>query len=297
MKGAAYTWTASLLMLLGIAVAAHAAEPADVTDADRVYRNFTREAATVQPGQIRLEIRGLTIEDDGDTELDLLGWPVQSDVDEVRKINGGILDLLGSYGLGNSTELGFLIPFFIQETTKARAFAVESPDGGLVETRYFDDTTNDQDVGDVLLYGKFKRAVAEHCAVAGGLELTVPTGVERKGFGTGEVGVNPFLSSRYQKGRFGLGAHIGYQIYTGDVVDVLNYSAEAIARGTAAYALRIEVSGRLFKVAGSEFHDVVVLPGIEYNFSETFTIRPTGLANVTDEAMDWGLGLGLAYTF
>jgi hypothetical protein len=156
-------------------------------------------------------------------------------------------------------------------------------------------TTNDADVGDLLLYGKMKRQVAEHCAAAGGLEVSLPTGPESKGFGTDEFGMNPFLSTRYQRGRFAVGAHIGYQINTGQVANVLNYSVTGTVRANDNISIRTEISGRDFKTGGTDYHDVSILPGLDVRVSERFTIRPTVIAGLTDSSMDWGIGLGLAF--
>jgi hypothetical protein len=40
-----------------------------------------------------------------------------------------------------------------------------------------------------------------------------------------------------------------------------------------------------------------MLPGIDFNLSENFTVRPEGLANITGTAQDWGIGLGIAGVF
>jgi hypothetical protein len=291
MKGAARSRVLAMGVAVVLAVAlaaarsAIAAESTNVTDADRTYRSFIPEAATVAPGQVRLEIRGMTLNDEGGTRLNLLGFPVR---EAVHSETGGIIETLGSYGLGKSGELGFDVPVFIQSQ---RLRMVDSKGNETFQSM------QNEDVGDVQLYTKFKRMVAEHCAVAGGVQLSLPTGIERKGFGTGELGVNPFLSTRYQNGRLAVGAHVGYEMYTGGVEDVLNYSIEAIVRGSSEFALRAELSGRYFRAAGQQFNDAVVMPGIDYNLTSDLTIRPTGLANVTDEAIDWGLGLGIAYVF
>jgi hypothetical protein len=281
MKGVAYRWILVGITAIGVALPARAADQANVTDADRVYRNYTREAATVGEGQVRLELRALGLQDGNNTRLNLLGFRVR---ESVHSETGGIFDLLGSYGLGKVGEAGFLVPVFVQNQK------ILASDGSYYRTE-------NKDVGDVQLYTKFKRPVAEHCAMAGGVELSIPTGIERKSFGTGEVAVNPFLSTRYQNGRLAVGAHIGYQVYTGNVPDILNYSVEVIARANETYAFRAELSGRLFTEKGDQYHDVVVLPGIDYTLTPNLTLRPTGLANVTDEAIDWGLGMGVAYTF
>lgn len=280
MKGAAFRYGALVVFIAGVAAPAIAAD-VGVTEADRVSLNFTREAATVGHKKVRLELRGVTIEDDADPDLNLIGFATEGferrTGDKITRIKGGIIDLLGSVGLGNNAELGFDIPFFIQETE----FETKSSD-------------NDEDVGDVVLYGKFKRKVAERCVAAAGLEIKIPTGPERKQFGTGELGLNPFLSTRYTRGRFSLGGHVGWYIYTGSVPDVFNYSVEGILKGSDRYAIRAEFSGRRFKDFGETFDDMVVLPGIDFLLTDSFVIRPNGLIGVTPEAWDWGVGLGLA---
>jgi hypothetical protein len=285
--------------------------PVEVTDADRTFRNFTRESATVDQGQIRVEVRALRTEElagPGDPDcrtsgrnncarLNTIGQRVLG----VEEVKGGVIDLVASYGVMTNTEVGLVAPFII-ETVKL--------DSGSKNTA--------EDFGDLLFYGKYKQPVAENCTVAGGLELTAPTGdVEQtrtlarrfsgggsaanrgfSSFGAGDVGLNPFVSTRYQQGRFGVGAHVGYNFYTGDEVpEVFNYSAQAIVRGTDFFAFRAEFSGRVFDQFGTRWHDAVVLPGIDINLSENFTIRPEGLANITGTAQDWGIGLGIAGTF
>lgn len=294
MKGAARKGILAGLMVLALVTAANAFEAPSsvkVTDADRVSRNFTREAATVEPGQIRLEVRGMTFEDNTNVRLNLLGFPAR---EAVHSETGGIIDVLGSYGLGKRGEVGFIVPTFIEsQRLRGRQVTVD----GQGNPVYAYTTSQNEDVGDVLLYGKFKHPVAEHCAVAAGMELSLPTGIERKSFGTGEVGTNPFVSTRYQKGRFAFGMHAGYEFYTGDVPDVFNYSVETILRASEDYAIRAELSGRLFDAQGTTFNDVVVMPGIDYNLTQNFVVRPTGMAGVTDEAIDWGVGVGVSYVF
>ncbi len=296
MKGATFRYGALLVAVFGFAgtVMANEAEsdPRNVTDKDRVSRNFTREAATVGEGTIRLEVRGLYLKDDGDKEfdgvntdrlpeLDFTGFPLKKFEecldDKVESIDGGIIGLLGSYGLGPNAELGFDIPFFIQSTK----FVGRTSD-------------NEADIGDVVLYGKLKRKVAKNSSLGGGLELNLPTGVEHKLFGRRELGFNPFLAYRYTRGRFAVGLHTGYYMYGGDVPDVFNWSFQAIVRGSEEYTIRTEVSGRLFKQYGTEYNDVVVMPGLDFWVSDNLIIRPTGLAHLTDEAVDWGLGIGVA---
>lgn len=283
MKGAAFRYGALVVFIAGVAapaIAADAGIEVQVTDMNRLSLNYNREAATVGHKKVRLEVRAITIEDDADPDLNLIGFSTEGvnrrKGDKITRIKGGIIDLLGSVGLGKNAELGFDIPFFIQKTK--------------FETS---GTENDEDIGDVVLYGKFKRQVAKRCAAALGLEIKIPTGIERKQFGTGELGLNPFASTRYSRGRFSVGGHVGWYIYSGSVPDVFNYSVDTILRGGERYALRAEFSGRRFKQYGDTFDDIVVQPGIDYMLTDSFVIRPNGLIGVTPEAVDWGVGLGL----
>ncbi len=321
MKGAAHRGLAAVLTGLAVFVAAaecyaQAAAPAttkpiEVTDADRVFRNFTREAATVDQGQIRVELRALRTEelaDGGDPDcrgpnrancarLNTIGQRIIG----VEEVNGASIDLMGTYGLFQGAEAGFILPVII-ETVKR--------DTGEKNTK--------EGVGDLLLYAKYRQQVFENFAAAGGLEVTVPTGDENEirtldrrfringsaagegysAFGAGDVGLNPFVSARYQQGRIGLGAHAGYNFYTGNTVpEAFNWSAQSIIRITEVFSFRTELSGRVFDQFGTRWNDIVMLPGIDFNLSQNFTIRPEGLANITGTAQDWGIGLGIAGVF
>jgi hypothetical protein len=307
MKGAALGYGALLLMACALTPPLRAVE---VTDQDRTYGNFMREAATVGDGKIRLELRGMTMDNENSPRITLAGVPVD-DFEQVRNIcknhtdrgcsdptndfeldhvQGGTIDLLGSYGLGKNGEAGFDMPLYIQ---KSRFFDATN---GTANKPTVTHTINSTDVGDLMLYAKFKRTVADHCTVGAGLELRLPTGVERDGFGYGEMGFNPFISARYQYDRFAVGAHVGYQIFTGPPADQFNFSIEAIVRGNSSYSFRTEVLARYFKDFGDKFSDLSIMPGFDFNLAPNFTIRPQALANLTSDAIDWGLGVGIVLT-
>jgi hypothetical protein len=261
-----------------------AQEAVVVSNRDRVFANYTREAATVGSGVLRLELRGFHTEDQSNPDLDIMGLPTErverGENDEVVSTTGNIIDVIGSFGVGNNAEIGFDIPIVLQE------YQLESR-GGL----------NQQDIGDMSLYGKFKYKVAERCHVSGGLDLFLPTGPERKYTGTGELGVNPFVSTRYEYKRLAVGGHLGYLLYTGNVKNVLNYSGHVLLRAASTVALRVELSGRNFKQFGETFDDVLVYPGVDLDFFDWFMIRPTGMFNLTAESQDWGVGVGVATHF
>jgi hypothetical protein len=320
MKGAAQR--GFVAVLTGLTVFVTAAEcraqapattvkPVAVTDGDRIFRNFTREAATVDQGQIRVELRALRTEelsDGGDPDcrgpnrencarLNTIGQRVLG----VEEVKGGIIDLVGSYGVFQNAEAGFILPVIIE--------TVELDDGS---------KNTKEGVGDLLFYGKYKQPLMDNLSVAGGLEVTAPTGDEHEtrtmprrfrvngssagegysAFGAGDVGLNPFASMRYQSGRVAAGAHVGYNFYTGDnAPQAFNWSTHGIVRVTELFSFRAELSGRVFDQFGTRWNDIVMMPGIDFALSENFTIRPEGLANITGTAQDWGIGLGIAGLF
>lgn len=292
MKGAAQTLVVAGVLATMLGVAAGRASAADVTDADRTWANFMSEAATVGDHNARLEVRGMTLEDQGGNRLNIIGLRLRSlypkpQFPMVNKLTGGEIDLLGSFGIGNNGEVGFLVPGLWQ-SLQFKDQAGNANSGK---------TLNEQDVGDLQLYTKIKHSVAEHCSVAGGVELDVPNGSKDKGFTTGETGVTPFVSTRYQRGPYALGANIGYQIYSGSPVDVFHYGVEGIIRASENWNFRTELRGRVFTEAGHTFDALELMPGIDYNLSENITLRPEGMAGLTNSAIDWGVGGALAYTF
>jgi hypothetical protein len=153
----------------------------------------------------------------------------------------------------------------------------------------------DADLGDLLLYGKFKRQLAEHWAGALGVEVSAPTGASSNFIGSGHTGLNPFLSARYQSGWLGLGGHAGFLLNVDGPSDVFNWSFDAIVRGNQMFALRCEVNGRLFR-DNETFNDISVWPGIDFNLTDNIIIRPQAVAHCTTDAINWGLGVGLVFT-
>jgi len=278
MKRAAQWWMVAQIAGLCLAAAATVASADDVrvTDAERAYVNFVQETATVNRGEIRLEVRGLLEEDGSHTRLNLLGFPVQ----HVHSLSGGIIDVVGSYGLAKNVEVGLIIPTYIQSLT---------PEGGGTKI-------NNSDIGDVLLYGKFQRQIMENWMAGAGLQLTMPNGPENKGFGAGKVGVTPILSTRWQQGRFGVGANVGWTFYNGNPSDMLNYGAEVFLRASQSLALRTEIAGRVFDQDG-RINNLQVLPGVDFQLSDLITVRPTGMIGATNAALDWGIGVGIAVAF
>ena len=67
-------------------------------------------------------------------------------------------------------------------------------------------------------------------------------------------------------------------------------------RGSPLFALRCEVNGRQFRDFGDNFTDIAVWPGIDFNLTDSFIIRPQAAAHVTNDALNWGLGIGFVFT-
>jgi hypothetical protein len=305
MKGAALRG-GGLAVAVWLVAGVVCAADSPVTDHDRVWVNFNREAAVVGAQHFWIELRGMLLENDQGIDqtgrttlgerttfkgprLGLNGYPINTggcNVDDnkasnrcIESIDGGRFDLVGAYGLGANTELGLDLPFVMQQQISYVA-------GGHME---------DVNVGDLVLYGKFKRQLSEHVAGALGLELSAPTAPSDNFLGSGELGLNPFLSTRYQSGRVALGGHVGFLLNTGSKPDVFNWSVETILRGNALFALRCEFNGRLFQDRGT-YNDITAWPGIDLNLTENFIIRPQGLAHLTGDAIDWGLGIAFVFT-
>jgi hypothetical protein len=288
MKRLLQSWVFANVAGVALLAATGAASAADVTDADRVFRNYTLETATVAEHQIRLEVRGMQEQTDDTARLNMAGQHLPGCAVGnpgcacSKDLYAGFLDLVGSYGMGKNAEIGFILPGMIESLTVKQ-------DGTKT-------VQNNADLGDIQLYTKFKRPVAEHCAVGAGVQLSLPNGSRGKGLGTGEFGVNPFGSTRYQRGPFAVGGNIGYEMYTGDARDVFNYGFEMIIRLSEEYALRNELAGRLL-TQGNHYHDLTILPGVDVSLSDNLVVRPTGLVGVSPSAADWGIGVGAAVTF
>jgi hypothetical protein len=275
MKGAAQRWIVATLV--GLVVAAGQVW-AEVTDADRLFLNFTRETATVPKGQLRLEVRGVTGEASSDPTLNAAGFELQQK--DADQLDYGNINLLATYGITEGVEAGLMIQGLFQGLSFPSA-----------------PTENTAGVGDFLMYGKFQRNVYEHLNMGAGLELSMPNGSDSKGLGAGDFGANPFISGRYQDGPWGVGAHVGYYLYGGDTPNVFNCSLEGFLRASPAWGFRVEWSQRVFTQGGNHIWESYVAPGIDVNVIDNLTVRPVGIAGTTSDSLNWGIGAGIAYTF
>lgn len=265
--------------------------PSDhVTERDRLWSNYTRENAIVGDGNLRLGLQVFWINPgSNDNEPDLTGFPFDDfeqaleikhgveDV-EVKSVEGTRFDVMGSYGLGPTSELGFDVPVFYQSIKFEGDFPA---------------TMNTGDMGDMIVYAKWRKMLSSRASLGTGLELSLPTGSERKRLGTGDLAFNPVLNGRYAWDHVALGGHIGYNMSEGSTEDVLNYSVSTVARATAMFALRVEITGRFFRDFGENYHDVSLWPGLDVNLGEHVIIRPQTMVHLNDDAWEWGAGIGM----
>ena len=86
MKAAAQRWIAVNVTGLSLIMTTGVASAVEVTDADRAFRNFTRETATVSEGQVRVEVRGLEVQDEEHTRLNTIG--ILQPRDAVKSVDG-----------------------------------------------------------------------------------------------------------------------------------------------------------------------------------------------------------------
>ncbi|MFN8640775.1 MAG: hypothetical protein U0802_03620 [Candidatus Binatia bacterium] len=298
MKGAAFRSAALIIGFVASASVAFAEASSDVTDNDRMWANFNREAAVVGDRRFWIELRGMKLMNDQQIKqpdvtdptknvegptLGLNGYPIKPFAEKkgsnVTSIDGGTFNLIGAYGI-ESWEVGGNLPFVMQQQI---SFATERPE-------------QDVNVGDLVLYGKYKMALADHWSGGLGMEMSIPSGPSSDLLGSGDLGLNPFLSTRYQSGRVGLGGHLGFLLNTGDQPQVFNWSVQGVVRGNHFYALRTEINGRLFNDVGSTFNDIAVYPGLDINLFDNVIIRPEGLAHLTTDAINWGIGIGFVFT-
>lgn len=164
----------------------------------------------------------------------------------------------------------------------------------------FDDDSTDDGVGDIRLSGKgvFR---SEFVDVGFGLEMTLPSGDEDNGLGSGKVGFLPFGTGAVHLGPVDLRAHAGYLAYVDqDQYFGVDLPPNLIVYGGGPFAgigdyvaLRAEFLGFTTDSDLNDRSAVSFQPGIDFRIPAGpvgVLIRPTGLVGLTDEAPDWGVG-------
>jgi len=154
-------------------------------------------------------------------------------------------------------------------------------------------------IGDIQLFGKYV-ARFEHVHFGGGLDLSLPSGDEDKGFGAGELGVAPFGTAALVFDQIELRSHVGGMLYTesddgpyGPIPPRYLFYGGGLFFGLNEYvAVRAEVNGALFDRSRYE-NDVSFQPGVDVRIPLgviDMLLRPTGFVGLTHAAPDWGVG-------
>lgn len=227
------------------------------------------------------------------TELGVNFTHFEHDFDDEGKLESDGITVHPTFAYGGEAwEAGVLIPFLQSESRYC-------PDFGRC-SEY--DTSG---VGDIQLFGKYV-ARFEHVHIGGGIDLSLPSGNEKKGRGTGQLGVAPFATGAVLVGPVQLRAHLGGMLYAdSDYIygsgrfprDVLFYGGGAFYGINEIIAVRAEVIGTHI-VNQPDFADNVSFqPGVDIRISLglfDMLIRPTALVGLTDAAPDWGIGGAIA---
>ncbi len=268
------------LVVAPVAVQGQAAGQKQAADqkrsvASRGYSRFELESATVDG--LWAELGALY----DNTNTDITNFPTQQ-VDDLDRANAFARF---AYGGGNMWEGGVLLPFYSAD--------------GEVNGKNIDATG----VGDVQLSGKFIPLRTSVVTFGGGLLMTLPTGDEDDGFGTGEVGGGPFLTMGVNLAILELRGHAGWEFLAGDHDKEIN--SDRLLYGFGIHvpigdyvAVRNEFVGVRLDSPDNPT-EVNYLGGFDFrlpigNFDLLF--RPTGTVGVTNRAPDWGVGASIAFT-
>jgi hypothetical protein len=144
-------------------------------------------------------------------------------------------------------------------------------------------------------------------ALAVGVDLTIPTGDEDKGLGTGETDGSVFLAARIPlHGSTGQDAELALHsgVRFNDDATILGRSLNGRTSYQLGGGLQWPVAPRvtlLGEVAleteryRGEDEYAVIVGGLSWMLSGRLAMRPALTVGLTDDAPDWRLGVGLAY--
>jgi len=193
------------------------------------------------------------------------------------------------YG-GEMGELGLFIPYEHVEAETPSFFGAF--------------TREENGIGDIRLYGKLIPLRTDLVDAGLGLELSVPTGNDDKGLGTGELGILPYGAVGLHVGPADVRAHFGYEAFTSSndalgverAPNVFVYGGGVFAGLTERIGARAEVVGATLD--GQSSHSPISFePGLDLRLpldGFDLFIRPTGAVGLTSDAPDWGVGGGIA---
>jgi hypothetical protein len=159
-------------------------------------------------------------------------------------------------------------------------------------------------LGDILLAGKYVPIRSDFLDLGGGAAVSLPSGDQNRGLGSGEFGGIPFLTGALHMGPADVRAHLGGEFFTGSshhglASDRLVYGFGIFLPFCKYAALRNEFSG--VDAYDLKNHPTVVnyLPGLDFRLpigNLDALLRITGSVGVSAEAPSWGAGGSLVIT-
>lgn len=165
-----------------------------------------------------------------------------------------------------------------------------------------DARSDETGLGDIHFYGKAVPLVLDFFRGGLGVDISVPSGDEDKGLGTGEGGFTPFATAAVHAGPIDVRGHLGYQAFTGGgdaPDDSVVFGAGLFAGFDETVFPRLELNGQDYDRGGSSTA-LSLQPGIDIRIPVRridLWLRANSSAGLTHEAADWGLGAGLGVSW
>jgi hypothetical protein len=178
----------------------------------------------------------------------------------------------------------------------------------LVPYIHFDGKVNGSDtdhtgVGDIKLSGKYLPLHTKVFNAGVGAQLSLPSGNDNHGLGTGEFGALPFFTGAFNLALLEVRGHVGWEFLAGNHNN--DQKADRLVYGFGIFMplwdridLRNEFSGTQLDRPGKP-KIVNYLIGLDVRLpigDYDILLRPTGLIGVTDRAPDWGIGGSIVFT-
>lgn len=157
-------------------------------------------------------------------------------------------------------------------------------------------------LGDMQLYLK-KIMRTEWIHVGAGIDLSLPTGDDDKGLGTGDLGGAPFGTLAVPLSTMEIRAHVGHLFVSDDgsyfsteSPDVLFYGVGLVGSPRDEVILRLEFLGsRLYYPSSANENAFTLQPGVDVRIplsSVDLFLRSSLTVGLNDIAPNWGVGVG-----
>ena len=189
-----------------------------------------------------------------------------------------------AYGQGNKWEGDLFIPYINRE-------------GSLTAGGFKNDLGNNG-IGDITLSGKYIPIRSDTLDLGAGALLSLPSGDDNKGLGTGEFGAMPFITSSFNLAIVEARGHFGGEFFTGSNDTGLAYNRVVYGGGLftpiGKYVFfRNEFDGATLYDAPNSPRSVSYFPGLDLRIpigELDLVLRVTGAIGLSDQAPDWGAG-------